>query len=813
MRNINDLLSLLTLEEKVALVAGHNFMFTNTVSRLGIPAIRMSDGPHGLRVQDGNGDNGVTGSLPSTCFPTASCLANTFNPTLLRKMGEAIGEEAIFYNIDILLGPGVCIKRNPLCGRNFEYFSEDPFLTAKLASEEVKGLESKNIGACLKHFALNNTENYRFMGDSIADKRAMREIYLRQFEWIVKDSKPESIMSAYNKINGTYCSENKWLLNDFLRDELKFDGLVMTDWGGSNDRVLGIKAGLDLEMPGDTSINRKWLFDAIKSGKLDIKDLDKAVANVLKLVEKHQNKKEKTNVDWLKHHELAGEIAKEGAVLLKNDDVLPLSKDEKYLIVGEMFEKMRYQGSGSSMINPYYHSTVKEMFDNNKIIYEYQKGYKESEEEPNESLINEAVNKAKEYEKVILFAGLTDYVESEGGDRETISLPKNQLALIDRLAKENKKIVVVLFGGSVIELPFFDKVQGILNMFLSGQNGGTATYELLFGLKNPSGKLAETWPLTYKDVPFGNEFGRTKQEVYKESIYVGYRYYLSKEKEVRFPFGFGLSYTTFEFSDLKVSKIDNKISVKVNVTNTGNVEGDEVAQVYVGHKSDNFYTPIRELKGFNKVTLLPHETKEVKVILNVDDLKSWAIKEDRFVLEDGEYTIEIGKNSRDIVLSTKLHLDGEKIGEQYTKNVQKAYENLNFDVIDNDLFTEMSSIKVPKLPNSKPFTIETRMSEINSTFFGKILYNAVLGVAKKDLKKAKKMPEGVERENKIKGALFLKRILDTNSLRTMSMSAGTTFPYNFACGFRDLSNGHIFKGIKDFIVQIKAPDLPDKEVK
>lgn len=474
---------------------------------------------------------------------------------------------------------------------------------------------------------------------------------------------------------------------------------------------------------------------------------------------------------------------------------------------------MRYQGSGSSMINPYYHTSIKEMFDKNNIKYEYVKGYKESDESVNEALINDAISKIKNYNKVLLFVGLTDYEESEGGDRLSMSLPNNQLELIDRLVKENKQIVVVLFGGSVIELPFYDKVDGILDMFLSGQNGGTATYDLLFGIKNPSGRLAETWPLTYKDVPFVDSFGKTKQEIYKESIYIGYRYNLTKNKEVRFPFGFGLSYTDFEYRNLNV-KIDNdKLIVNVDVTNIGKVPGDEVIQIYVSHKSNKMFNPIRELKGFNKVNLLPNETKTVEIVINIDDLKSWGIEEDRFVLENGEYIIEVGKNSKDIVLSKSIQLEGEEIALEYSKTVQKAYENLDFDNISNDLFAEMSSIDIPKLPSVKPITLESRMSELNNTFMGKILYNAVLGVAKKDLKKAKKMPEGIERENKIKGAIFLKRILDTNSIRTMSMSAGKSMPYNIACGFRDMANGHIFKGLKNILTNIKAPKLPDEEVK
>ena len=814
MKSIDELIINLTTEEKVALVSGHNFMYTNSVNRLGIPSIRMSDGPHGLRVQNEGGDNGVAGSLPATAFPTAACSANTFNPALLEKMGKAMGLEAKYYGIDMILGPGVCIKRNPLCGRNFEYFSEDPFLAGRMGAAEVKGIQSTGTGSCIKHYALNNSENYRFMGNSVCDMRAMREIYLKQYEYIVKESHPEAIMSAYNQINGTFCSENKWLLTDVLRNEWGFDGVVMTDWGGTKDRVLSIKAGNDLEMPGDTVICRRWLLDAINDDSLDIKDLDAMVRNILIMVKKHENKEKLESIDWEKHHELAKEIALEGAVLLKNEDMLPLNKEEELLIVGDLFETMRYQGAGSSMINPYLYTSPKDAFEKNGIKYKYFKGYKENESEPNPVLLNEALTAAKEYKKILVFAGLTDYAESEGGDRDTMSLPINQLNLINGLVKQDKEIIIVLFGGSVIRLPFYDNVKAILDMFLPGQNGGQATYELLYGLVNPSGRLSETWPITYEDVPFCDKFGKGVDEIYKESIYVGYRYYLTANKEVRFPFGYGLSYSNYEYSGLNIKKGNNKLSISLEVKNDGDIEGDEIVQVYVSSPKGKAFKALRELKGFTKVHLKAKETKIVNIDINLEELKFWVPKENRFVLEAGEYNIQIGKNSRDIVLEKSVEIEGEIINSQFEKDVQNVYENLKFDEITDELFEKMSGVKIPAPLPKKPITLESRFTDYKLTFMGKILYNSVLATAKKEMKEAMKMPEGTERENKIKGATFLKRILDSNSIRSLSMSAGSGLPYNFAEGFRDLANGHLIRGIKDFTKKIEVPLLPDeKEVK
>lgn len=807
-----NLIEKLTKEEKIALVSGHDFMYTNPVPRWNIPSIRMSDGPHGLRVQT-PGEGNIMGSESATCFPTAATSANSWNPVLTEEMGQAMGEEARFYGIDVILGPGVCLKRNPLCGRNFEYFSEDPLLAGRMGGKEVEGIQSQGVAACVKHFALNNEENHRFMGDSVVDMRAARELYLKPFEYIVKNAHPETVMNAYNKINGVYCTENAWLLTDVLRTEWGFHGLVMTDWGATHDRVEGIKAGNDLEMPGDTKICRKWIADALQEGKLDIQNLDECVLNVLDLVGRHQKKEKRETVDWKKHHEIAGKIAEESAVLLKNNGVFPLSPEHKLCIIGEFFEKMRYQGAGSSMINPYFLSTCKEVFDSRKIAYSYCKGYRANETDPSQALIQEAVNAAKEFDRVLLFLGTTDLQESEGGDREDMKLPKNQLALVDALLAEKKSIAVVLFGGSVVELPFFDSIDGLLNMFLPGQNGGEATYNILFGKVNPSGKLAETWPLRYEDVPYANEFGTKKQIVYKESVYVGYRYYLSANQAVRFPFGYGLSYSEFEYSDLKVQESETEIRVLVKVRNVGEINGKEIVQVYVGGPRSSFYKPLRELKGFTKVAVKAHETVQAEIRIPKDSLHYWNTAENQFCFEKGDYLIEVGKNSQDIVLKQSIHLEGQNLDSVYPSEALRLYLDADFTRIDEAAFAKMSGLPLPRGEESKSFTLESRFTELRRNFLGKILFNAVIGVAEKDRKKAEKLPEGSERDNRIKAAMALRKMLESNSLLTMSMSAGASFPYNFAEAFCDWGNGRFLKGISDFTRSIKAPKLPIEEEK
>lgn len=805
----SELIKDLTVEEKIALVSGTDFMYTNPIPRLGIKSIRMSDGPHGLRVQNKGGDNGVAGSEVATSFPTAATVASSWNPLNAYKIGEAIGEEALYYGIDIVLGPGVCIKRNPLCGRNFEYFSEDPFLSGKMGAEEVKGIQSKNVGVSVKHFALNNAENYRFIGDSVADMRSIREIYLKSFEMIVKDAKPSTIVCAYNKINGEYCSENKWLLTDVLRNEWGFDGVVISDWGATHDRVKGIKSCLDLEMPGDTDICRKWIMDALNDDSLKENDLDKAVGNVLKLINKYKDNKQIKENDWDKHHQLALDVALDSAVLLKNDGMLPLKEDKGYLVIGDLFEKMRYQGAGSSMINPKTLITPKMAFDNNNVSYHYARGYKENTYETDEVLLKEALEQVKKHDDILLFVGLTDYAESEGGDRENMSLPKNQLSLIEAILKEKKKVMVILYGGSPIELSFEKDVNAILDMYLPGEAGGEATYDILFGEKSPSGKLAETWPLDYKDVPFADKYSKTEIEVYKESVFVGYRYYLSKNKEVRYPFGYGLSYTSFEYSNMSIKENDEFYEISCDIENVGGYEGSEVVQLYVKAPQNGVFKPLKELKGFVKVPLKVGEKKKALIKVNKNDLMYWNIKENCWVLDNGEYEFQICSDCTNIKLKEIIKITNEKeYPNPYSEKVNEAYSKENILDISDDVFEEMSGLKIPQPSKHKPINLDSRFTYLQETFMGKILYNAVIGVSSKEMRKAQKLPEGSEKDNKIKGAQFLRKVLDSSSLNSMSMCGAKAFPYNFAQGFMHLANGRLFKGIKCFLSKIKAPELP-----
>ena len=804
-KKILNILNELTLEEKIALVAGTNFMYTNSIPRLNIESLRMSDGPHGLRVQIGSGDNGVSNSEIATSFPTAASTASSWNENNLYMMGKAMAEEAKLYGVDIILGPGVNIKRNPLAGRNFEYFSEDPYLSGKMGISEVKGVQSKKIGVSCKHFALNNAENYRFLGNSIADNRAIREIYLKPFEMIVKEAKPETIMCSYNKINGTYCSQNRTLLKDILRNEWGFDGLVMTDWGATHDRLSMLKAGLDLEMPGDTAICRKWIYDGINNNKIKIDTLNEAVYNVLKLVSKHKNKEKVDHVDFKKHAQLACKIAEDSAVLLKNDGLLPLKNEEEYLVIGDLFTKMRYQGAGSSMINPAIYISPKMAFDDHKVKYRYAKGYEENKIETNQKLIDEAINKSNNFDKVLLFAGLTDYYESEGSDRDNMLLPKNQIDLINALIKHNKKIILVLFLGSPVELPFIDNINAILNMYLPGETGGEATYSLLFGKTNPSGKLAETWVKKYEDIPYGKEFSKNENEVYKESIFVGYRYFLKHPEKILFPFGYGLSYSKFSYSNLKIENSNDEILLSLDVQNIGKVYGGEVVEIYV--KAPNtVFRPLKELKGFKKVYLKPNEKKNITIKINKNDLRYWDIKENRFVLVSGIYEFEASTDCLTPKERIKINIDGENLPSPYSKNVEKLYLD-SLEKISDETFEEMSGLKIPMLKKKKPITLESRFYDLNYTFFGKILFNAILSVQKKEEKAAKKLPEGQEKDNKLKGSFFLKRILENNSLITMSMSAGNSCPYNFVEGMMNLANWHLIKGIKNFTTPIKTISL------
>ncbi len=809
--DIEALLKELTLEEKALLVAGHDFMRTHGIDRLGIPSILTSDGPHGLRKQVGSADNGISTSLPSTAFPTASAVASSWNPDNAKKIGQALAAEAKSLGISVILGPGVNVKRNPLGGRNFEYFSEDPLLTGKMAASEIKGIQEGGVAACPKHFALNETENYRFLGNSVVDERAAREIYLKAFEIAVKEGHPRTIMCAYNRINGTYASENRKLLTDILRKEWGFDGLAMTDWGAIHERRASLEAGLDLEMPGDTAICRKWIIDGVHEGKLKMDTLNQAVRHVLSLVNEYQDIEEgKTDPHFAEHDLLASEIASDSAVLLKNEGLLPLSEGETYFVTGDLFRKMRYQGAGSSMINPASLFTPEDAFKEAGLRFEYAQGYREADNEIDPKLIKEAVFCAQKYQKVLVFAGLTDYVESEGADRESLSLPKPQLALIDALAKAHKDVIVVLYGGAPIELPFADEVKAILMMYLPGQAGGRATCDLLFGKKNPSGRLAETWPLTYEDVPFGKTFGKHVNEIYRESVFVGYRYYLTAGKKVRYPFGYGLSYSSFEWSDFALEEKGDALLFRLKVKNVGEVPGADVVELYLKKESPAIFRPAKELKGFAKVYLAPGESKVVTIEVPLAMLRVYDLKKKSFVLEKGSYAFEFARNVLTPVRSLSIDLGGEDV-TPYPEEVMKVYRQADFASFDDAAFEALLGEKIPAEPPKRPLTLESRFTDLQGSFLGNLLFKGVVGVADKQAKKAEKLDDGPEKDNRKKGALFLKRILESNSLRSMSMSAGLSFPYNFAIGFMEMGNGHPIKGIKAFASKIEPSNKEEKK--
>ena len=521
MFDIEKIIGELTLEEKACLLSGHKSWNTNKISRVGLPSIFLTDGPHGLRKKrEDSKETGLGETEFSTAFPTAATSGSTWNRELIYKMGEAMGKECNFYNVHLILGPAVNIKRNPLCGRSFEYFSEDPLISGLSGAALTKGIEERGVGTSVKHYACNNNEENRYFGDSIVDERAFREIYLKGFEHIVKLGKPATLMCAYNKVNGEYASENKKLLTDIPRGEWGFEGLIMSDWGAVNDRVAGLNAGLDLEMPGDILHNNQLIIDAVREGRISEEVLNTSVRRVLTMVKNGLEGARAVDDPLEEDSVLSGDISREGAVLLKNEgNALPLSKNDKFLVIGEMFEKMRYQGAGSSLLRPYKLITPKDAFDKNGVNYEYAKGYKANNPEINSTLEADAMRLAKDAQTILFFGGLTEDAESEGFDRENMLLPENQRSLLTALTTLGKKVIFVMYGGSPVELDCAESADAILNMYLPGQEGGRSTYELLFGLASPSGRLSESWPYHYSDVPFGKELAKTTNDVYKESIF------------------------------------------------------------------------------------------------------------------------------------------------------------------------------------------------------------------------------------------------------------------------------------------------------
>lgn len=662
MLNINQLLKELTLEEKAQLCSGRDFWNTQNVDRLNIPSVMMCDGPNGLRkqlVEQGFDHMGINESVETVCYPTSSAMASSFDLDLLYELGQVLGEECQAEDVGMLLGPGVNMKRSPLCGRNFEYFSEDPYLAGKLAASYIRGLQDQGVAACVKHFAANNQETNRMAGTAFVDERTLHEIYLPAFELAVKEGKTRGIMSAYNAVNHVFASENKELLTDILRERWGYEGFVVSDWGGTKDRIKGLFAGADLEMPGSTVGKHETIVAAVESGELDEAVLDQAVRNVLQFVSDSVEQKQAVPFDRKKAREKSMEFAQESAVLLKNADrVLPLKAQDKVAFIGEFAKVPRFQGAGSSFVNVKHPISALESLNGEDVAYA--QGYHISGEE-DDLLLKESLALAEQSDVVVVFAGIPQTFEVEGIDRKHLHLPENQNKLIHALTEVHDKVVVVLHTGAVLELPWIDQVAGLLNMYLGGDCVGKASVNLLYGYANPSGKLAETWPCKLEDNPSHLNFpGERGQVEYKEGIFIGYRYYDKKKMNVLFPFGFGLSYAAFEYSDLQMDKKsfkdDEVVGVSLKVRNTGSLAGKEVVQLYVRDLESSVHRPERELRDFVKVALEPGEEKEIHFVL---DKRAFAYYETRihdWYVESGKFLIQLAASSRDIRLEAEAEV-------------------------------------------------------------------------------------------------------------------------------------------------------------
>lgn len=655
----------MTLEEKAGMCSGLDFWHLKEVEHLGIPKVMVSDGPHGLRKQDEKGDHlGINDSIKAVCFPPAVLSACSFDRGLMEEMGKAIGREAQANDVSVVLGPAVNIKRSPLCGRNFEYYSEDPYLAGEIAAAFVKGVQSQHVGTSIKHFAANNQEYRRMSSSSEIDERTLREIYFPAFETAVKKAQPYTFMCSYNQINGTFASENKWLLTDVLRGEWGFKGYVMSDWGAVNDRVKGLEAGLELEMPASGGDNDAMIVKAVKDGALEEKILDQAVERILRIIFEYADHRKPQEFTMEKDHEEAQHIAEESMVLLKNENhILPLKTSEKAAFIGGFARNPRFQGGGSSHINCFKTTNVLDSVPCDAQVV-YAEGFPADRDFYDKALADEAVKAAAEADKAVIFAGLPESFESEGYDRSHMRLPECQNRLITEILKVQPNTVIVLHNGSPVEMPWLGEIKGLLETYLGGQAGGAAAANILYGKINPSGKLAETMPLKLSDNPSYLNFGGGEKVEYREGIFVGYRYYDTKEMDVAFPFGYGLSYTTFAYSNLKLSMENptekDTVMVSADVTNTGKSAGKEVVQLYIRDLTGSAIRPEKELKGFEKVFLEPGETKTVTMELNKRSFAWYNTELHDWFAASGDYEILVGASSRDIRLTETLHLNSSQ---------------------------------------------------------------------------------------------------------------------------------------------------------
>lgn len=777
---IEEILKRMTLKEKISLCNGADFWHSKAMKKYGIPAVTMSDGPHGLRYQSNASDMlGVNRSEQATCFPTAVTSGASWNTELLEEEGKAIGEEALSYGVDVVLGPGVNIKRNPLCGRNFEYFSEDPYLAGDMGTAWVLGAQSTGVGTSLKHFAANNQEYKRFNGNSQVDERTLRELYLPAFEAVVRRAHPETVMCSYPRINNVHASDNHWLLTDVLRRDWGFEGLVVTDWGALCNRVKAMHAGCDLSMPGGSKYMENWVEAAVREGTLSEGEVDACAARVIALALKGASRPKGKPFDRQAHHALARKVAEQGAVLLKNEEgILPL-KAEDVVLIGEMARTMRYQGSGSSHINPTRLTSLCDVWTDVPFV----PACNEKGEVTEESLA-QAVAAAKSAKIAVVCAGLPDVYESEGFDRQNMTMPEGHLRLIDAVAQANPNTVVLLFCGSAVETPWLDRVKAVLYMGLPGQAGGEAAADLLTGKANPGGKLTETWPMSYKDVPSRETFGK-KTTFYKEGLYVGYRYYAKAGVPVRFPFGYGLSYTSFAYSNLTVEEK----TVRVTVANTGDHPGSEVVQLYIAPPQDGLYRPLRELKGFARVELAPGEQKTVTFRLNDRSFAVWA---DGWKIPAGCYTIQIGASSEDIRLSAEQQVEGEPVP---APDWQKGswYETLQGLPADGEFAALYGGpLQVDPPLEKGTFTMENSSMEMKDL-------SAVMGIVFKATERIMARSFGGKADYEDPTFKMMVMSGADAPLRAAVLSSCGALPARVAEGLLEMANGHPLKAIKKMI--------------
>ncbi len=780
-----DIIKQMTLEEKCYLFSGKDFWQTRSLERLGVPNMTLSDGPHGIRKQAGEGDQlGLNPSLPATCYPTAATVANSWDPALGEEIGAHLGAEAASQGVGVVLGPGLNVKRSPFCGRNFEYFSEDPYLAGKMAASYIRGIQKNGVSACPKHFAANSQELRRMASDSVMDERTLREIYLTGFEIAVKEGHAKSIMSSYNRINGTYANENGHLLQEILRDEWGFDGFVVSDWGGSNDHVEGVRAGSHLEMPTTGGDSDPELIDAVKSGRLSEELLDRRVDELLDVilsVTRAVKPLEGKPFDIDAHHAMAARASEQSIVLLKNEgNILPLKKGAKVAVIGEFAQKARYQGAGSSVVNPTKLDHAMDVIKNFDLdVVGFEPGYPRSGK-GDPAMRAQAVELAKKADVVLLYIGLDEISEAEGLDRSHMRLAQSQVELIEAVAEANPNVVAVMSAGSAVEMPWLPKVKALVHGYLCGQAGAASVLKAIVGQVNPSGKLAESYPVRYEDVSSAPYFpSKERNAEYREGLYVGYRYFQSANVPVLFPFGFGLSYTSFEYSDLAVTDKEATFTLK----NTGSMDGAEVAQLYVSKPDGEVFRPARELKGFAKVFLKAGESKKVTIPLDDKAFRYFNVDTNKFEVEGGEYQILIGASCADIKLSGAVSVQGTGAKSPYNKEKFAKYFSGDIKSISDAEFEALLGRPIPDGHWSGTLEMNDALCQ---------MYYAKSGLARF----AYKILTNLINKSIEKGEPNLNLLFNYNMpFRAIAKMTGGICTMEMAEGILTIVNGHFFKGM------------------